>query len=273
MRIIAGLIEPTSGEIRLGGACVSRRTSVVQRRIGLCSADERSFYPRLSALENLRLFGQLHGLERRVVLDRIARYSEVFGMESYLHRPFQTCSSGQRQRINLVRGMLHEPDVLMLDEAARSADPATVELLKVLVREYVEEGRLLLYTSHEFEGIESLCDHIVVLDHGSVVLSGPREIVLSRSYRQASTYRASVFDNDPDNRLLWRANKRRLDAEVIRDAMLAVSSLLDTSRRPGSLVAELEGQGAHGKVGEGAVGPPPEVRVVAVLGVPAPRGQ
>ena len=69
-----------------------------------------------------------------------------------------------------------------------------------------------------------------------------REIVLSRAYRQASTYRADSFQKDPENRLLWRANKRRLDAEVIRDSMLAVSGQLDNSRRPGSLVAELGGQ-------------------------------
>lgn len=69
-----------------------------------------------------------------------------------------------------------------------------------------------------------------------------REIVLSRTYRQGSAYRADAFEKDPDNRLLWRASKRRLDAEVIRDSMLAVSGQLDTSRQPGSLVAELDGQ-------------------------------
>jgi ABC-type multidrug transport system ATPase subunit/ABC-type multidrug transport system permease subunit len=180
MRTIAGLIEPTSGRIRIDGTELAGRTRLVQRRLGLCSADERSFYPRLSALENLRLFGQLHGLEERVVLDRIARHAKVFGMESFLHRPFQACSSGQRQRLNLIRGMLHEPDVLMFDEAARSADPATVELLGAVVREYVAAGRLLLYTSHEFQGIEDMCDSIVVLDRGSVVLCGRREEVLSR---------------------------------------------------------------------------------------------
>ncbi len=77
---------------------------------------------------------------------------------------------------------------------------------------------------------------------GWSVKSLVREIVLSRAYRQASTYRIDSFQRDPENRLLWRANKRRLDAEAIRDSMLAVSGQLDTSRRPGSLVAELGGQ-------------------------------
>lgn len=89
-----------------------------------------------------------------------------------------------------------------------------------------------------------LLDHLALkfTDGGWSVKALVREIVLSRTYREASTYRADVFEKDPDNRLLWRANKRRLDAEVIRDSMLAVSGLLDTSRRPGSLVADLDGQ-------------------------------
>ena len=88
-----------------------------------------------------------------------------------------------------------------------------------------------------------LLDHLALkfMDGGWSVKALIREVVLSRSYRQASTYRADAFAKDPDNRLLWRASKRRLDAEVIRDSMLAVSGLLDTSRRPGSLVAELDG--------------------------------
>ncbi len=89
-----------------------------------------------------------------------------------------------------------------------------------------------------------LLDHLALqfVDGGWSVKTLVREIVLSRAYRQASTYRADAFQKDPDNRLLWRANKRRLDAEVIRDSMLAVSGQLDTTRRPGSLVAELGGQ-------------------------------
>lgn len=89
-----------------------------------------------------------------------------------------------------------------------------------------------------------LLDHLALkfVDGGWSVKKLIREIVLSRAYRQASTYRADYFEKDPENRLLWRASKRRLDAEVIRDSMLSVAGQLDTSRRKGSLVAELDGQ-------------------------------
>ncbi|HYF34327.1 MAG TPA: PSD1 and planctomycete cytochrome C domain-containing protein [Prosthecobacter sp.] len=111
-------------------------------------------------------------------------------------------------------------------------------------------GRGLVRTTDNFGFSGERPSHPALLDHlalrfmedGWSVKALIREIVLSRTYRQASTYRADCFAQDPDNRLLWRAHKRRLDAEVIRDSMLAVSGQLDTSRRPGSLVAELTGQ-------------------------------
>ncbi|MFZ4593381.1 MAG: PSD1 and planctomycete cytochrome C domain-containing protein [Verrucomicrobiaceae bacterium] len=89
-----------------------------------------------------------------------------------------------------------------------------------------------------------LLDYLAIkfMDHGWSVKALIREIVLSTSYQQSSAHRPEAFEKDPDNRLLWHANKRRLDAEVIRDSMLAVSGQLDTTRRPGSLVAELSGQ-------------------------------
>ncbi len=89
-----------------------------------------------------------------------------------------------------------------------------------------------------------LLDHLALrfMDGGWSVKKLIKEIVMSETYRQASTHRIDAFNKDPDNRLLWRANKRRLDAEVIRDSMLAVAGVLDTSRRPGSLVSELDGQ-------------------------------
>ncbi len=97
--------------------------------------------------------------------------------------------------------------------------------------------------SGEHPSHPELLDHLALklMDGGWSVKALIREIVLSRSYRQASAWRAEAFQKDPDNRLLWRAPKRRLDAEIIRDSMLAVSGLLDTSRRPASLVAELDG--------------------------------
>jgi ABC-type multidrug transport system ATPase subunit/ABC-type multidrug transport system permease subunit len=179
-RVVAGLVEPDVGAVRIDGVEQGGARNRLAHRVGLAGADERSFYPRLGGRENLRLFGGLHGLPP-VECDRRSRlWAERLGLAQVLERPFQSWSSGQRQRLNLIRAFLHEPDVVVLDEATRSTDPATVELVRaVLAEEARERGRLVLYTGHEFHGIEELCDEIVVLDHGRVVLAGPGKDVLA----------------------------------------------------------------------------------------------
>jgi ABC-2 type transport system ATP-binding protein len=171
-RMIAGLIEPTRGRVR----SASRGG-----QIGLAAADERSFYARLSVLENLRLFGRLHGLARAEADARARDWARRFEIAELLERPFQTLSSGQKQRVNLVRALLSEPELLILDEATRLADPSTVRLVRRVLRELARErGTLILYTGHEFQGLEEDCDEIVVLERGAVVLAGPGRSVLSR---------------------------------------------------------------------------------------------
>ena len=123
LRMIAGLIEPSRGEIRIGGRVQRGRSGALLCDIGWCSSDERSFYPRLSGRENLRLFAALHGLDRGTADARIDVMS--FGLARVLERPFQTCSTGERQKLNLLRALLHEPRLLLLDEPARSLDAAT----------------------------------------------------------------------------------------------------------------------------------------------------
>jgi len=168
-RMIAGLIEPTRGRVRSAG------------RVGLAAADERSFYARLSVLENLCLFGRLQGLARGLAEARTRAWAQRFEIDALLERPFQTLSSGQKQRVNLVRALLSEPELLILDEATRLADPSTVRLVRRVLRELARErGTLILYTGHEFQGLEEDCDEIVVLERGSVVLAGPGRSVLSR---------------------------------------------------------------------------------------------
>lgn len=179
MRIIAGLVDPTEGEVWLSGLSLSQNRRLLQRDIGLCSAEDRAFYPRLSGRENLRFFGKLYGLEKERLEEGIEHYASLLKLDRILSRPFQTYSSGQRQRLNLVRGMLHEPTILLLDEATRSVDAATVDLVKKVLLEYAhEKNRLVLYAGHEFQGLEEQCDAIVVLDEGQVVLAGRGSDVL-----------------------------------------------------------------------------------------------
>jgi ABC-type multidrug transport system ATPase subunit/ABC-type multidrug transport system permease subunit len=174
LRIAAGLVDADGGAVRVFGSDVAAHRRAIQRRVGWASSDERSFYPRLSGRENLRLFAALHGLDTRAAAARIDELAGALGLRAILEKPFQACSSGQRQGLSIVRALLHEPDLLLLDEPARSLDAAARAALASLLRAYVEAGeRLVVVAGHEFEGLDGLLDRTLVLKAGRVV-SGAR---------------------------------------------------------------------------------------------------
>jgi ABC-type multidrug transport system ATPase subunit/ABC-type multidrug transport system permease subunit len=176
LRMIAGLIEPSAGEIRIDGRSHAGHSAGLRREIGWCSADERTFYPRLSGLENLRLFAALHGLDRTTADARIAQLEQRFGLGHVIERPFQACSTGERQKLNVIRALVHEPRLLLLDEPARSLDAAARATLSDVVSEFAKhEDRLVLLAGHDFEGLEHLAQRVVILDQGREVLSGSME--------------------------------------------------------------------------------------------------
>jgi ABC-type multidrug transport system ATPase subunit/ABC-type multidrug transport system permease subunit len=173
LRMIAGLVEPSAGEIRIQGRNQAVELESIRRKIGWCGSDERSFYPRLSGIENLRLFAGLHGLDKRTAEERIRPLARRFDVERAIERPFQSCSTGERQKLNLIRALLHEPRILLLDEPARSLDAASRATLAGVVAEFAARpDRLVLLAGHDFEGLEDLGQRVVILDAGREVLSG-----------------------------------------------------------------------------------------------------
>ncbi|HKC25600.1 MAG TPA: ABC transporter ATP-binding protein, partial [Thermoanaerobaculia bacterium] len=242
LRIAAGLVDADGGEVRVFSRELSAHRREIQRRIGWASSDERSFYPRLSARENLRLFAALHGLDRRASAARIDELAGVLGLHAILEKPFQACSSGQRQGLSIVRALLHEPDLLLLDEPARSLDAATRAALASLLRAYAAGGeRLVLVAGHEFEGLTGLLDHTLVLRAGRVV-SGAGERATrpaprsfgTREQRPRPRALASLLALARRDRLLFASYRWQigLKAGLLATWILVlyyVSGLVDTS--------------------------------------------
>ena len=166
--MIAGLVTPDRGEVLVDGRRLTGDTDPGKRRIGLVPQDV-ALYEELTARENLRFFGALYNLSGAALESATAAALALVGLTERARDAVQTFSGGMKRRLNLAAGILHDPDVLLLDEPTVGVDPQSrnaifdnLELLK-------QRGKALLYTTHYMEEAERLADRIVVIDHGNVV--------------------------------------------------------------------------------------------------------
>ena len=174
LKILAGLILPTDGRALVGGIDVARDDQAVKRSIGFVTSDERSFYWRLTGLENLEFFGRLHGLSAARARAAGRSLLQVMEMESLADRQFMSYSTGMKQRLAIARALLHDPPLLCLDEPTRSLDPIAAKHLRRFVVERLnrERGKTVLLATHNLQEAEEMCGRLVVLDRGRVLRQG-----------------------------------------------------------------------------------------------------
>lgn len=174
LNLFATLVAPSAGRAEICGADLVEETALVRRLVGFAPDNARSFYGRLSAQNNLRVFGALYGLSGRLLRTRIDALIERFGVRSHADLPLQACSTGIRQRINLVRALLHDPPILLLDEPVQAIDTAGAEsFVEFLAGEW--RGRLkrtALLTAPRFEELPPVCDRVLLLSDGRLVEAG-----------------------------------------------------------------------------------------------------
>jgi ABC-2 type transport system ATP-binding protein len=166
--MIAGLVTPDRGAVRIDGEPLSGDTDPKKRRLGLVPQD-LALYDELSARANLRFFGALYGLTGQPLDAAMESALQLVGLADRARDLVRTFSGGMKRRLNLAAGLLHDPDILLLDEPTVGVDPQSrnaifdnLELLK-------SRGKALLYTTHYMEEAERLADRIVVIDHGRVI--------------------------------------------------------------------------------------------------------
>lgn len=175
IKSICGLLEPTHGSVRVFGFDSVRDAREVKRRVGLVSADERSFYFRLTGRENLRFFGRLLALPHRALEARIEALAETFELLPALDRRFQDYSSGNKQRLSIARALLADPPLLLLDEPTRSLDPLSAEGLRRVIGAWAQGGapKTVIITTHNLAEVEQLCARVAILSRGRVIACAP----------------------------------------------------------------------------------------------------
>ena len=175
--MLCGLTPPDRGSVTVGGAPVGDGASPAKRRIGLVPQDI-SLYEDLPALGNLELFGALYGLEGSLLQERAHAALELVGLADRAKAKPSTFSGGMKRRLNIACALVHDPDVLLLDEPTAGVDPQSRNAIFDNLEALRARGKALLYTTHYMEEAERLCDRVIIVDHGQVVASDRKAALL-----------------------------------------------------------------------------------------------
>jgi len=176
MKIMTGFIEPTGGRVRVGGVDVQDRREAVQRQIGYMP-ENAPLYPEMRVQEYLLMMAELRGVPKEERLDAVADAVVATGLEQWLLRPISTLSKGYRQRVGLAQAIVHQPDVLVLDEPTNGLDPVQIVEIRDLIRRLAEHSTVILST-HILSEIEALCDRVLVLIDGKLAADRPLDSLL-----------------------------------------------------------------------------------------------
>jgi ABC-2 type transport system ATP-binding protein len=178
-KIIATLVQPTAGSVSVRGFDSVKDEGRVRAQVGLASAEERSFYWRLTIEQNLLFFARLYGMDDRAARSRIAELVALFELKELARRRFGQLSTGNKQRVIVARAMLSDPPILLLDEPTRSLDPLAAAEMRATIRKLAAAARpkTVLLTSHNLAEIEELCDRVAIISRGRIrALDTPRAL-------------------------------------------------------------------------------------------------
>ncbi len=168
MKMIAGLIDATSGQILFDGRPIQSDLIAHKQRVGYVP-EEPHLYAHLSGLEYLLMVGQLRNLPEKPTAARIDGLLRLFSLHGDRHAPISAYSKGMRQKVLLSAALLHNPDLLLLDEPFSGLDVGTGLVLRSLIQELAARGKVVLFSSHELETVERVCSHVVILHRGKIV--------------------------------------------------------------------------------------------------------
>src|SRR5688572_32005707 len=236
-KIVATLVQPTTGSVSVKGSDSVLNDEQVRREIGLATAEERSFYWRLTGEQNLMFFARLHGLSDRTAKQRMRELFASLELEEVAGRRFGELSTGNKQRLAVARAMLSSPPVLLLDEPTRSLDPLAAARMREMIRSLAQQDPpiTILFTSHNLSEVETLCERVAIISRGRIraidtpnnlraLTSGSETVNITVSNGEKISFTRQHDDDRLDEtiRKLQSEGKKIIDIETERATLLDV---------------------------------------------------
>ena len=173
IKMLCCLVLPDSGTAKVFGHDIVRNEQQVKESVGLVSAEERSFFWRITGRENLEFYASLYHIPKREARTRINELLELVGLAEDGDKRFQIYSTGMRQKLAIARGLLSEPRLLFVDEPTRSLDPVSAQAVRRFLKEKIAaEGKTVILATHNLNEAEQLCDRLAIIDHGQLKALG-----------------------------------------------------------------------------------------------------
>jgi ABC-2 type transport system ATP-binding protein len=242
IKMLITLLLPTSGQARVLGHDVVEDARLIRQRIGYVFGGDRGLYERLSALDNLRYFAELYGVSGKEQRRRIDEVLELVGLKGRESERVEGYSRGMRQRLHIARGILHDPEVVFLDEPTIGVDPVGARELRTTIAGLVESGKTVLLTTHYMFEADALCDRIAVIAKGEIVGEGtPAALKAGVVEGRVTEIEAFGVDEPILERLRAIDGVRSVTVEARDPAQLIVVQTEAEREVTAPLLAELEG--------------------------------
>ena len=232
MRIALGVLNADSGRITWNGT----DSGSLPRRTWGYLPEERGLYPRMTVIEQLVYFAGLYGVPKDVAAREARDWLTRFRVPDFADRRAEELSKGNQQKVQFLAAVLHDPDVLLMDEPFTGLDPVNVVLLREAFLELRDRGKTLVFSTHQMETAESLCESVAIVDRGRAVISGPL-----REVKRSTGRRMVILGVDGDHRLPWL--REIPGARVIRPGIDRSEVELDPGVEPDAVLAHAVGRG------------------------------
>jgi ABC-2 type transport system ATP-binding protein len=246
LKVLSTLVAPSAGRARVAGFDVGTEAEQVRRRLGYVTAQERSFFWRLTGRQNLLFFAALHDLRGSRAEREVDGLLETVGLTGESRRPFREYSSGMMQKLAIARGLLGEPEVVLMDEPTSSLDPPSTAWVQRFTRETLvgERGATVLLATHDLLEAETTCDTLSLVDEGRIVADGPVSR-LKRPLGRAA--RCEIVLLDPPAELLERLDPQRVELRPAEPRASGRRTLVGPGGEAerAALVSELAAAGAR----------------------------
>ncbi|MEP5613791.1 MAG: ATP-binding cassette domain-containing protein [Cyclobacteriaceae bacterium] len=232
IRIITMIIEQDQGNVTLKG---EKMTTELVRRIGYLP-EERGLYKKMKVGEQLLYLARLKGLERSEATKRIKSWLEKLELSDWWNKTIEDLSKGMAQKVQFIATVLHEPDLLILDEPFSGFDPVNADLIKNEILELRDKGATIIFSTHRMESVEELCDHIALINQSQKILDG-KKLDIKEKYRDGTflvEYTGSLTSNSAYELLSSDTTERGLTSSIVK------TSLTDPNELLKSLISKVE---------------------------------